>query len=520
MNTSPGTRLIKNSVLNLFNTFFMFSTSWIISIWVARQLGPANYGIFNLVLWITGIFSWVVGMGLIHAVTKFVAEHHEKKNENITGAIVGFVFKLELILSAVTTVILCFFVTPIADFFFTPKESFFFLLAFLGIVPGVVTAIFSATIEGIQKFEYFTIAGLIITPLSFGAKLIALWLGYGIYGILTVMLIFSFVNVLFYYIVLRKEGIIIKGEKLLPALRHRIFKYNGSVMAILLCDKIVWDKSENFFLGRFCTAEQVGFYNLGFNLAQKIMQFLPQTFWRVLFPAMSSYFGSGEGKKSKRLFFIATRYLAFFAFPAGVIGAILAYPLILHLYGREFLGAQRVLQIIFLSSILSSLANPAAAILYGYEKQSFIYKYGIVLAVINLVINFFVIKEYGALGAAACYGIITILASIGGLIYTCRTMKLDYPFVSVVKIMFSTIITGIVMVLIIQRSHDVWAYILALIAGLSAYSICSLIMGTFEAEDYILLENIKLILPGRSKKIVTVFINFVSQFKTSGSKPL
>ena len=68
-----GSKLIKNSFFILFNTVFMMFTSWIISIWIARQLGPVNYGIFNLVLWISGTMTWVLGMGLIHAITKFVA---------------------------------------------------------------------------------------------------------------------------------------------------------------------------------------------------------------------------------------------------------------------------------------------------------------------------------------------------------------------------------------------------------------------------------------------------------------
>jgi len=64
MENTKGGRLIKNSALNLFNTFFMLATSWVISIWVARQLGPSNYGIFNLVLWFTDSVTWVIGMGL------------------------------------------------------------------------------------------------------------------------------------------------------------------------------------------------------------------------------------------------------------------------------------------------------------------------------------------------------------------------------------------------------------------------------------------------------------------------
>ncbi len=447
-----GSRLIKNSMFVLINTMFMFVTSWIISIWVARQLGPSNYGIFNLVLWITDSFTWFLAMGLTHAVTKFIAEFKGRNDTDVLTPIIVFVLKIEIVLSILATVVLLFFCTQISRYFFTPKQSIFFAIAFIGILPGMITAIFSSTIDGIQKFEYFTYANLIITPLSFASKVAVLWMGKGIVGLLVVMLVFSFINVVFYCAVLAKEGVLSwrnLKRRLDPDIRKRILRYNSSVIAILLCDKIVWDKSENFFLGRLCHSEQIGFYNLGYNIAQKLVSVLPFMFWRVLFPAMSQYFGSGDRAKMKRLFFLSTRYLAFAAFPMGVAGFILAYQIIHYLYGHDFIGAQRVLQIIFLSSIFTSMSNPASAILYGYEKQSFIYKYGAALACLNITLDILLIKHYGALGAAIAYAITTFFASVGGLIYTCHAMKLEYPFLSLFKILFSTIIMGTVMEIII-----------------------------------------------------------------------
>jgi len=509
-----SSRLIKNSVVTLFNTFFMIMSSWVISIWVARQLGPENYGIFNLVLWLTGTVTWAAGMGLIHAVTKYIAEYNGKSDKNDLRPIILYVLKIEITISVFSTAVLVFFSSQIADFFFTPKESILFTLAFIGLLPGVVTAIFSAAIEGIQKFEYFAYSNLIISPISFIAKFFVLFTGKGIHGLLIVMLIFSVVNCMFYFFVLKKEGVF-SGEKsdLAKEIRKRIQTYNKSVIAILICDKIVWDKSENFFLGRFCNAKEIGFYNLGYNVAQKIISILPTTFWRVLFPAMSNYFGSGDNEKMKRLFFLSTRYLAFISFPIGIAGVILSYQIIHYLYGHEYIGAQRVLQIIFACSIFSSLSNPASAVLYGFEKQSFIYKYGAMLAVLNIILDLLLIRPYGALGAAVCYGITTILASIGGLFYTCRTMKLRYPVVSVFKIVFATIIMGTVMEIIILHNHDLSGFIFSTVSGMFVYLISSLVLGTFEQEDYVLLQSVKAVLPGKTKMIADWLISLLAQFK-------
>ncbi|MBD3391278.1 MAG: oligosaccharide flippase family protein [Chitinivibrionales bacterium] len=516
-NQQHGLVLIKNAAHCLFNSTMTAVIGWAISVWIARQLGVSNYGIFTLVLWLSGIGSSAIGMGFSHAVTKFVAEHRGRQEHEVVGPIVLFVLKIEILLSAGTTLVLVFFATPIADFWFSPSESFYFFLAFLGILPGIVTAILSATIEGLQKFQYFTYANLIITPFSLASKVAVVLMGKGIGGLLTVMLVFSFINTLFYAIVLKKEGIWTAhgpDAGVRKALKRRIHKYNMSVMAIIVCNKIIWDKSENFFLGRFWTATEVGFYNLGFNIVWQFSRFLPNTFWRVLFPAMSHYAGAGDHHKTRRVFFLTTRYLAFMSFPIGVGGAILAYPMIHFLYGHSFIGAQRPLQIMFLASIVTMICNPGAAVLYGYDRQAFIYKLGFVMAVVNVILDIILIKPFGAVGAALCFSLTTVVGSTIGTIYTCRVMDLRFPIISLVKILFATIIMGIAMELIVLQNYKLLGFVLAVLVGGFVYLVSALALGTFEEEDYTLLQSIDRILPGKSKRIIHWLVKFVSSVKT------
>jgi len=515
-----GARLIKNSVYTLISSIITVVFTMVTSVIVARILKPSNYGIYNLILWFTGIFTWGIGMGLTHAITKYVSEYQGRRQPENISSIIVFVLRIELIVSAITTVILIFFKTEISDFFFSPNESFFFLLAFIGLMPGIVTAIFSSAIEGIQKFEYFTYFQLIITPFAFVTKMVVLYLGFQINGLLMVSLVFSAINVLFFYIVLKKEKISLNvfANPLKPDIREKIRKYNFSVGAILVADKVVWDKSENFFLGRYCTSVQIGFYNLAFNVVQRIMGILPTTFWRVLFPAMSSYFGSGDNEKIKRLFYLSSRYLAFFAFPLGAAGIILAYPILHFLYGHDFVGAKFPMQVIFFSSIFGCLSKPGSAILFGTEKQAFILKYGMFLAVVNIILDLFLIARFGALGAAFCYSLTTIAGSVGGLIYTCKKMKLDYPFRSIFKIIFSTIIMSIVMQLILKEEPEIWAFLLSILAGGVVYFVTSVVLGSFEEEDFTLMNSVKSGVPRGLRPAVDFII--LTLIKMHGAKEI
>jgi O-antigen/teichoic acid export membrane protein len=476
-------------MISLTNKLFAIVTGWVISIWVARQLGPTNYGIFTLVLWLNNTLMWAFGMGFSQATTKFVAEYREQNDIASIAPIVSFICKVELGITLLGTLVLILLRTPIADFFFSPQQSFLFFIAFIGLTPGILTAILSSAIQGLQKFSFFLWANLCITPLSFIAKIVVLVMGKGAAGLLVVMLIFSFVNAVFYFIVLRRQGIrfFASGRPMGPALKKRVMKFNLGVFAILVCDKVVWDKSENFFLGRWCPAQQVAFYNLGFNVTQRIVSLLPMTFWQVLFPAMSGFFGTGHREKMKKVFFISTRYLAFFTFPLCIGGMVLAYHIIHYFYGHDYIGAHRVMQIILFSSLFSSLTPPGSAVLYAYEKHAFIYKFGAVLAVFNIVLDILLIKQYGAIGAAICYGITTILGAVIGLIYTCRTMHLSYPIKTLLKIGASAAVMAAVMEIILHFLPFIMGFILSFCAGCMVYGTCALYLGRFHEEDFQIL---------------------------------
>jgi O-antigen/teichoic acid export membrane protein len=171
------------------------------------------------------------------------------------------------------------------------------------------------------------------------------------------------------------------------------------------------------------------------------------------------------------------------------------------------------MQIMFLSAMITMICNPGAAVLYGYEKQGFIYKLGFVMAVINIIVDLIFIRPFGALGAAYCYAGVTVIGSSIGTIYTCRTMKLSYPFVSLFKILFASVIMGTVMAIIILHNAELFSFIFALVAGAFVYLISALVLGTFEQEDYTLMQSLTRAFPDRYHGPLQALINFVSQFK-------
>jgi O-antigen/teichoic acid export membrane protein len=484
-----------------------------VSILTARLLGPERYGIYNIILWLSSVVSLVVGMGLNFAVTKFTSEFKGLGENDHIGAMVRYILWIEISISIVTSVLLVLRSNWISDYFFNPDYSLAFSICFAGLVPGICTAIYSSALEGLQRFHYFLYYSAVITPLSLITKVIILVTKGPIEYLLWSNLVFSVINTVFFRWALYHERIPVQlfGKFPLADFRKKLIRYNFSISAIMILDKIIWDKSENFFLGKYCLAKQAGFFNAAYGLSNKFTQTIGSTFWKVLFPFMSERVGAKDTARMKRTYYLSTRYLAFLAFPVAAAGMVLAYPLIKFTLGPEYLPVQRVLQVFFFCNIFGHLAIPQAAVLYAVEKQNFIIKYGIFLAVINLVFDYLYIPLYGALGAAVINGIIRIFAFVGGIIYTIKIADIKLPMKSLFKIFYSSVIMAVLMQVVIKVNKELLGFILSIPVGIVIYLGTSMFAGTFEKEDSQILGKITSALPWRVQKIFTLIYNRVGQ---------
>lgn len=81
-----------------FEKFVRMAIGFSVGIYVARQLGPANYGILNYALSYVGIFAIVAGLGLDSIVVRELVRTPEKKEELLGSAfllrITGFIVML------------------------------------------------------------------------------------------------------------------------------------------------------------------------------------------------------------------------------------------------------------------------------------------------------------------------------------------------------------------------------------------------------------------------------------------
>ena len=254
----------------------------------------------------------------------------------------------------------------------------------------MMTAIFSALLEGGQVFKYQGLHALTITPLSLLTKIILMLNGFKVESLLWCNLVFSLFNLAFYFLAAKKEGLvsdwsqakILEGKE-----KQELLQYNRSVFSISLVDQIVWNRSENYFLGRFCQASQVAYYNLAQNLIHKFTGIVPDLMWRILLPVASEQQGENNFSQKKRTYYHSVRYSAFILFPLITICLICAYEIIIIFYGQEYAHAESCFQILCIGALITSLSQPGSAMIFAANKQRFIFWYGGILAALNILLN-------------------------------------------------------------------------------------------------------------------------------------
>jgi O-antigen/teichoic acid export membrane protein len=429
--SSTLSRISRNIVHFLCSNAVSFVLGMAASVVMARSLGPNDLGIFHQVQWFAGTVSVIISLGLITSITKFTAQFRaEGRNPDVLSA-VRFIFKVEFAIALATTVGLLLVSSRIADHYFSKDQTFIFQLAFLAITPGIQTAIFSATLDGAQIFRYQTLHSLTVTPAALLLKVYVMYKGWGLASLFWINLLFSLVNLAFYFLAARREGLLNGWFRKVPSdgkWKRELLEYNRSAIGVHFVDLVVWSRSENYFLGRYCPAAQIAYYNLAQNLIVKLTGTLPNLMWRILLPLSAQHQGRMELDKMRKTYHHALRYSAFFVFPTIAICYLAAYELVVIFYGHAYSEAKDCFRILCAGALLSSLAQPGSAVLYASNRQDFILKYGAVLAVLNISLCLWLVPRYGSRGAAFCYSFTTSLGVIGGFVYTKRKMAMGPPW--------------------------------------------------------------------------------------------
>ena len=409
------------------NSIFQFSTqvaqrlgSLILTIVLARVLMPELYGLYNLALATIIIFTTLSELGVGQTLIRFVSHALGKNDKGKAKAYFSYLGKIKFLLILVSMGILLVSAKFIASNYYQKP-------IFMALVAGALYVLFSGIVtffqSTLQSFNYFR--GVFHNELVFEICRVTL---VPLAAIVALKYSLSNENVLFYIFIAlgisyliaslfiwlfpyRKINTFPKGKSYLENREKKNANKFFLAASTLTLSGIFFGYVDKIILGRFVSAEYIGYYSAAFNLIAALSAIIG--FSAVLLPIFSrldkEQLERGMKKSVKATVLISL---------AALLGTlVLAYPVTLIIYGSAYLLSVNMLRAFSIALLILPLIGIYSVYFMSRGKPQILAVLLGISTIINIGLNYFLITyllRFGEL--TATYGAI-IAVIVSNLIY-------------------------------------------------------------------------------------------------------
>ncbi len=381
-------RYFRNTGWMFVGKIFSLIISFIATAYIARNLGPTNYGQLSYAISYVGLFGFIAALGLDQIVYRDVIKYPEQKNIYL-----GTAFTLKSI-AAIVTIFIC---TTVA-FLLSSKDVSLFLIFIISL-----TFLFnpfqllSYEFQAEAKSKYPTLVSLI---------------GVLILNILKIVVIFNDQGVIYLALIILLEPIIMGLGLIYYRLkiygRFTGFTYDKTIAKNLIKDSFplifasaffgIYARIDQVMIKNMLNSEAVGLYDAAVRVSE-LWYFLPNIIVASLFPAIINAKNVSEElyySRLKKLFIGVT----FISIVTALITTFLSKYFILIIFGAGFIGAVSVLNIYVWSNIGATLNMLSQQVLISENLSKKISIMIFLGMIINVGLNLWLIPVYGISGAA------------------------------------------------------------------------------------------------------------------------
>ena len=368
-----------------------------------RFLTSADYGVLELLSLVLEIIATIVGFRLIGGMTRY---YHHYDNPRDKEEVLTTTFIFTAIVSLAFLVVLQLLSKPISAIvsgstqYVTCFQIVFICLA----VQNVYLISENYLLIKKRSFLYSTLSIVtLVVGLSFNI-LFLVFLKMGVIGILYSMLIAKLLNLIIVVpISLRNIRMRFSWEKLFEMIRFSLPLIPASVSILIV------HFSDRIFVQKYCTLDELGLYSLGYKFGMIVSIMISAPIFQIWNTYRFEIAKRSDAKQvMSRVFTYYSTVLIFISLALSVyIREIIAI-----MASSAFQGSASVVPLIILSYVfhgISTFFSIGIAITYKTKYAAYIQA---LVAVINILLNLFLIPNFGIMGAAIST-ILTFLCFFG-----------------------------------------------------------------------------------------------------------
>jgi O-antigen/teichoic acid export membrane protein len=377
------------------NTFFMALAqisnpflSMIFILVLAHGRGTSGLGGYTTVLTLYSIFTLCSTLGLNELIIRDVAADRSRAGRAFSNLFwIGTGSSVFFILVMVLTAALLHY-----------DRSLFYSACVLSLaLPFYTLGMYSqALLQSFERMEYCSIILIGETLWKVFIGTVALRMGLGLQWIMVILVLASAQSCILGLIFVRKHLIPLSFGFDWPMVREYL-RQAPTFLSLSLVVLIYWS-TDIMMLSKMRSMEEVGLYSAGYRLLT-IAKGLVHSYVMAVFPVMSSQYETSKDS-FRRSCMRSVKFLLIVTIPAAGIVSLWSKEIIQLLYGSAFTGAAATLRILICPIVLFPIANLFGNALIASHHQKADLAINGVSALLNVVLNAFLIRRYGYYGAA------------------------------------------------------------------------------------------------------------------------
>tara|TARA_Y100000310_G_scaffold343159_1_gene449508 strand:- start:21346 stop:22848 length:1503 start_codon:yes stop_codon:yes gene_type:complete len=493
MSTNDSLKKIASGAsILLVGAFLSKILSYVYRLIVAR-IGVDQYGLLSLALAILGILVTISMMGFNQGIVRYIAYYKGKEDySKIKGTIV-FALKITLSISLVLGILVFLFSEDIAIKIFQNSNLAQILKIIIFALPlTVLSTILIGVIEGFQKVKYEVLSknvGENIVKISL--TLILIFLGYNLLGAVIAYVIASLVTLILTLYFVQKKIFPFLSKKIIALdVKKELIKYSwpltltGVIMLV-----IAW--TDTIMLGLFKSSYDVGIYNASLPTAQ-ILYIVPYALSILFLPVLTELFAKKEMSTFRSTYKTTTKWI--FMTNIILLALFVMFPdkILSLLFGSNYIEGSGALIILSIGFFVHFLSANSSNILLTLGRTKIYFLNALIVALVNVGLNFLLIPKYGLIGAAIATGSAAILMTILSFSETIYITKI-FPFkLNYINIMISAIIAIFATKWTIDKiTLNLFSeIIIAIIILTLIYIILLILTRSFEKEDKEIIKHL------------------------------
>jgi len=411
---------------------------------LTSTLSIGEYGLFFSVVSFYSFFMLFIDLGLEQAATKHIVEFRLQKQYDKIRALSFTILFFQLSISLFLYLLVLVFADKIAlSYFHTPAAVSALKLLGLWFVTTPFILFLAALLLGFQRTTWYTALDFFRMGFVVFVSALLLFLGKGIfspviaYALVQLVLFFCYFSYVYRFFPHIIPSSLSLSTFFDPALLRSVLSY-GIFIAFANFGWILLTQTDTLFLTYFTSLEIVGFYNVALPLSLLLLFFMrPIT---IVFSPLATELVS-EKKQETLSHAITLSYGYLFVLLLPCVALFLLFPtfLISFLFNSSYAAAAPAFQILTFGTFFYAFSQFNGIIFTSIGKVKQMALLVALVAVLNAVLNFFLIPLYSLQGAALATACSYLLL----FFFSTITLRRSLPFVFPFKIWFWTALFGV-----------------------------------------------------------------------------